>query len=374
MSAYSPLTLEALFALDLPEVEYAVDGLIPLGALTLVSAREKAGKGLLAIDLCASVAFEEPFLDRAVRYGPAIYCAAEENVRDVRARIATRVGSRRGGPLLVLPLDGSTADRLDLSDAGGVQRLHDMIRELRPVVVVLDVLRELHTGSEDVSDDMAPILRPLRQIAHSCDVAIVLTHHMSKAGSSRGSTAIRAACDVAIEMATDELGCGDGLTATLRVAGRYGPSQQFPIRLGEGLRWAPAVPSVTAGEATLGDRIVAFVAECGEAGATTAEIATGIQSPHPGGSVALKTVQNAVSGLLGSASPPIVAVGRGVKGDARRLRLPQPRLFLPEGDSLGAREERNNPAASPGIVPDHSGNNGNDPWEWSDGEWEGGEL
>ncbi|MGI8475505.1 MAG: AAA family ATPase [Thermomicrobiales bacterium] len=374
MSAYSPLTLEALYALDLPEVEYAVDGLIPLGALTLVSAREKAGKGLLAIDLCASVAFEEPFLDRAVMYGPAIYCAAEENVRDVRARITTRVPSRRGGPLLVLPLDGSTADRLDLADAGGVQRLHDMIRELRPVVVVLDVLRELHTGREDVSDDMAPILRPLRQIAHSCNVALVLTHHMSKGGTSRGSTAIRPACDVAIEMATDELGSGDGLTATLRVMGRYGPRQQFSIRLGEGLRWAPAVPSVTAGEATLGDRIVAFVAECGEAGATSAEITKGLQSPHPGGSVALKTVQNAVSGLLGVANPPIVSVGRGVKGDARRYRLPQPGLFLPEGDSLGGREGRNPLASDAGIIPESSGNDGNGAGEWSDGEWEGGAL
>src|SRR5690348_4300651 len=92
---FTPLALHELFALDLPEVEWAVDGILPLGSAGLLSAREKAGKGLLTIDLCASIAHGEPFLDRAVREGPTIYCAAEEHLRDVRERIATRVGDRR---------------------------------------------------------------------------------------------------------------------------------------------------------------------------------------------------------------------------------------------------------------------------------------
>jgi RecA-family ATPase len=97
-AAFQPLSLTQLFDLELPEVEWAVDELLPLGTATLLSAREKAGKGLLALDLCAAVAGGEPFLDRAVREGPTIYCAAEEHLRDVRQRIATRLGDRHDIP------------------------------------------------------------------------------------------------------------------------------------------------------------------------------------------------------------------------------------------------------------------------------------
>ena len=115
-SGFRPVSLRDLWALELPALEYVVADLLPLGHAGLLSAREKAGKGLLAIDLCASVALGEPFLDRATRQGPAIYAAAEEHVRDVRDRIGTRLGDDRDAPLYVLPLDGSTEDRLYLSD------------------------------------------------------------------------------------------------------------------------------------------------------------------------------------------------------------------------------------------------------------------
>ena len=107
LPGFKPLSLDELFALDLPPLEYVVDGMLPLGHACLLTAREKAGKGLLAIDLCASVALGEPFLGRATMQGPAIYCAVEEHIRDMRDRIAARVGNHRDAPLSVLPLDGS---------------------------------------------------------------------------------------------------------------------------------------------------------------------------------------------------------------------------------------------------------------------------
>ena len=77
-----------------------MEDILPTGAFCLLDGREKSGKGLLSLDLCASVALGEPFLDRAVKEGPAIYCAAEENIRDVRARVAERLGARRDAPFL----------------------------------------------------------------------------------------------------------------------------------------------------------------------------------------------------------------------------------------------------------------------------------
>src|SRR5215213_771960 len=144
LQPFEPLSLEALFAFELPDREDAVDGLLPLGAACLLSGREKSGKGLITLDLCAAVALAEPFLDRAVREGPAIYCAAEEDTRDVRARVDARIGDRRDAPFFILPLDGSTDDRLRLDDPFSMQKLWNMIETIQPVVVVLDTLRELH--------------------------------------------------------------------------------------------------------------------------------------------------------------------------------------------------------------------------------------
>lgn len=341
--AFRPLPLDALFALALPTPEYAVGGILPLGALALLTGREKSGKGLLSIDLCASVALGEPFLGRAVREGPAIYCAAEENVRDVRERIAGRVGSERKAPFYVLPLDGSTGDRLRLNDAEGMNRLIAMIERLRPVVLVLDVLRELHDLAEDSSDEMGPLLRPLREIAHTTDTAIVLTHHQNKGGAFRGSTAIRAACDMEIAFSRPD---GDDPTpkGTLRIEGRHGPRQLLHVEMLDGLRWietsAPNLP------AEIGLRAAILGAAAAHPGGLTAqEIADAIGRN-------LKSIQNELARMKHETPPPVVASGTGHRGAPRRYACggmvpPDP---TPLQEPLGGNQFP--------IVPDPSGSNG----------------
>ena len=362
--AFAPLSLTELFALELPEPEWVVDGILPLGSATLLSAREKAGKGLLTIDLCASVALDEPFLDRAVRGGPAVYCAAEENVRDVRDRIAARLGDRRDAPLYVLPLDGSTGDRLKLDDPEALQRLWGMVEAIAPVVVVLDTLRELHDGQEDSSDEMAPLLRPVRQLAHQANTAVVVNHHQNRGGTFRGSTAIRAAFDQewAFGRADEADAGGEGVRGTLRVEGRHGPRQTLHVRLGDGLRWGPTTALTSLGEPGIRDRIVAHLAAA-DGWRTAAEIASAL-------GVATKTVQNALSPMLREPACPVARGGSGKKGDALVYRSLAPELWTregvqtgsrivpPAGDPLGGGDGGNNRGRTGRIDPDPSGSNG----------------
>ncbi|MDP9365128.1 MAG: helicase RepA family protein [Chloroflexota bacterium] len=302
---FRPLSLDELFALELPEVEWAVDGLLPLGAAGLLSAREKAGKGLLAIDLCASVALGEPFLDRAVREGSTVYAAAEEHVRDVRARVAARVGDRRDAPLYVLPLDGSTGDRLKLDDPAAMQRLWDMVGRLEPVVVVLDTLREFHDRKEDSSDEMGPLLRPVRQLAHQTNTTVVVNHHQNKLGGFRGSTAIRAAFDLEWAFARAEEAEGDEgpPRGALRVEGRHGPRKTLQIRLGEGMRWEPATALAAPPEPTIRERILVHLRAV-DGWRTALEIAAGL-------GVADKTAQNALAKAVREVPRPLAVEGEG---------------------------------------------------------------
>ncbi len=364
-TAFQPLSLDALFALEIAEPEWTVDGLLPEGSATLLSAREKAGKGLLTIDLCASVALGEPFLDRAVREGPAIYCAAEENVRDVRQRIATRLGGRRDAPFYVLPLDGSTDDRLKLDDVEAMQRLWGMVETIRPAVVVLDTLRELHDGKEDSSDEMGPLLRPVRQLAHHTNTAVVVNHHQNKGGGSRGSTAILASFDQGWWFGRDDADEADDVPprGTLRVEGRAGPRRTLHVRLGEGLRWEPATPVIAIGEAGIRDRILGHLAAVNE-GRTAHQIAAELRS-------ALKTVQNELSRMRKESPCPVAYAGAGTKNDPRVYRSRSPAFWAQDHrswhaemvpsyeDPLGGADGGNHSGIDAGMGFDRSGTNRN---------------
>jgi hypothetical protein len=321
-AAFQPLSLPQLFDLELPEVEWAIDELLPLGAAALLSAREKAGKGLLALDLCAAVAGGEPFLDRAVREGPTIYCAAEEHLRDVRQRIAARLGDRHDIPLYVLPLDGSHDDRLKLDDTDSMQKLWNMVVALEPVVVVLDTLRELHDRQEDSSDEMGPLLRPVRQLAHQTNTTVIVNHHHNKGGGFRGSTAILAAFDLEWAFTRDDPEGEGSPRGTLRVEGRHGPRQVLPITLGPGLRWAPTTPALVVGETGMRERILTHLATV-QTWQTATEIATGMGVP-------VKTVQNVLATMGREEPRPLAVEGTGTKNAPRRFhalapRLPEPR-------------------------------------------------
>lgn len=357
--AFAPLSLDDLFALDLPEPAWLVDGLLPLGAAGLLSAREKAGKGLLTIDLCAAVALEEPFLGRAVKAGPAVYCAAEEHLRDIRARIAARLGGRRDAPFFVLPLDGSTPDRLDLDDPVAMQKLWGMVERVTPALVVLDTLRELHGRQEDKSDEMGPVLRPLRQLAHQTETALLVNHHQNKLGGFRGSTAIRAAFDLewAFQRTDDPDGPGPA-AGTLRVEGRHGPRQVARIKLGDGLRWEPDGQGPALREPAVRERLLARLVAT-NAWLTAREVAEGL-------GVALKTAQNELAQMMKEEPRPFAVAGTGRKDDPRRYRALTPTL-----DGLGPSQDDREivPPEIPSIGEPFGGNHfggagaaGNDRW------------
>jgi archaellum biogenesis ATPase FlaH len=247
-SAFKPLSIQELLTLDIPEPTWLVEGLMPQGSLILLAAREKSGKGLLTIDLVASIAEGTEFLGRPCSQGKAIYCATEETLSEVKARVLTRTGETEDRPpVMILSLDGSLGDTLDITNPDSVARLRAMIEEHAPMLVVIDVLREIHDRKEDSSDDMAPIMTVLRDLAHRTGATIVLNHHMSKGGQSRGSTAIGGGADVTMELHSDDLDGDTSLGGILNVKGRSVPRQRLRIRYGGDGRWtasgeAPPTP------------------------------------------------------------------------------------------------------------------------------------
>jgi hypothetical protein len=317
---YRPLTLRELYSFEIPRREWVVDEILPRGSLTLLAAREKAGKSLLAVDLCCSVAAGEPFLDRAVTPGPTLLVPAEDHIREIQDRVQTRLGGRDDPPVLVLPVNGFTEDHIRLEDPASMQGLYDLLATEEVATMVLDPMRELHHQREDSADDMGPLLAPLRQMAHQTNTAIVLNHHMSRSGHSRGSTAIKAAADQewAFQRTTTEDGSlEETVRGTIRVEGRFGPPLSVHVELIETLRWqvVDAQPRQREGASARG-RVLSLLRTTGE------WLEAQILADRLGEPV--KTIQNVISVLLGEESPLIVHRGSGRRNDPRQYHAPDP--------------------------------------------------
>ena len=218
------LSLEELMMLDIPEPAFVVDGMFAAGAATLLSARAKAGKGLFMLDCARCITQGKPFLGRSVRQGPVIYFALEEPMSLVRDRIRKMLQGAHDLPLFVAPLDGSyEGQTFSLEDAINIGELRDHVAATRPVMVIIDVLREAHESDENDSGDMARVLKPVRQLAHEFNTCIVVTHHMNRDGKYRGSTAIPGAFDDQIDFRREDGDDEDGIRGLITGEGRHIP-------------------------------------------------------------------------------------------------------------------------------------------------------
>ena len=288
-------SLADLETLEFPPLAFVVDQLIPTGGLVLLVGRPKAGKSLLGLDLAVSVACGETFLGRATTAGPVVLVPGEDALSLVRSRLWARLGPERAAPLHVIPADGSLDQSVRLDDAASFARLAAKVAELEPALLILDPLREFHTRKENDADEMAALLRPLRQLAHETGTAILLVHHRNKhatdaSRATRGSSAIPGSVDVIITLdcPDDEAG-GEaaGKVLTLSAEGRYGPRQHLGAQLGAGLRWELAGARV--GDESLAPRIARHLEVTGAVLAAE-ELAEALQA-------AKGSVQNALTGL-----------------------------------------------------------------------------
>lgn len=303
---YEPLSPGQLNALDIPPIEYVVDDVLPQGACAELVAREKTGKSLMLIDMLVSIAAGEPFLDRAVSQGPTALVAMEDSLREARTRLNNRLNGLVDIPVFLLPCDGSIPDlAFSLEHPESLDNLATMIAEYGLVAVGIDPLRETHHVAENDSDSMAPLLRPLRQIAHETNCAIVMTHHANKAGGSRGSTAIDAAFDQILKWNLTDPDA-ETLSGILHIKGRYGPRTAIRASFAEHGRWALDTSVILPTNTRA--RITAFLEDASGWHSAKA-IVVGLADS----AVTLKTVQNLVTDLVRAGD--VIRQGTGKPGD-----------------------------------------------------------
>jgi len=209
-----PLFIDAhdLFTREYPATPWLVTGLITRGGVAQFGAEPKSGKTWFALESSIGIATgsrvcNEFFATRGV----VAYFFAEDLDRQVRNRVRALLASRGLGPeairgrLHVCPR-GTTLDVTRDEDLAWVVA---SCRKLGPIdMLVLDPLRDIHSGKENESDDMSDVMRRMKTLGTILGCTVAFAHHAGKPGKdqndrrpgqrARGSGAIHGSTDSGI--------------------------------------------------------------------------------------------------------------------------------------------------------------------------------
>lgn len=182
--------LTTLLDTELPEIRWAVPGMVPEG-LTLLAGPPKLGKSWFVLDLAIRVAAGREFLGTDVAEGDVLYLALEDNARRLKGRAT-------------LLLAGEPApDRLELWTQAGklnsslIPQLADWLdRQEDPRLVVIDTLGRVQGQTLESTDggyaDAVEALTGLQDLAAARGVAVVVITHTKKGGWSQGADPLEA--------------------------------------------------------------------------------------------------------------------------------------------------------------------------------------
>ena len=157
------------------------------GGVSGVFAKPKVGKSTFCRNLCLAIARGSDFLGLKTKKGECVYLALEEREDDVRNDFRS------------MEADGSEAIYVHATSApaDGIDALCDLVRQRRPVLVVIDPLFRLaRIRYEEAYAETYAALGPLIDVAREVGTHVLLSHHAGKGmksdavDSPLGSTAI----------------------------------------------------------------------------------------------------------------------------------------------------------------------------------------
>ncbi|MBZ6175936.1 AAA family ATPase [Streptomyces olivaceus] len=223
-------TADQLMAADFPEPKWAVPGLLAEG-VNLLAGPPKVGKSWLSLGLALSVASGGHAFDSLpVDGGPVLYLALEDTPR----RLQTRMGKMLGGQQA--PAGLTLVTECPPFPQGGSDAIANWLeRNPDARMVVIDVFAKMRgPAPQGVSAYDADYVAVgyAKRIADHYGIAVVLVHHVRKAGSDdfltevSGTNGIAGAADATLVLKRAR-GQADGI---LHVTGRDVDEAEYALQ------------------------------------------------------------------------------------------------------------------------------------------------
>ncbi|WP_237322203.1 AAA family ATPase [Streptomyces sp. JJ36] len=223
-------TAAELMATDFPEPRWAVPGVLSEG-VNLLCGPPKVGKSWMSLGLALSVAAGSRALDSVpVEGGPVLYLALEDTPRRLQHRMGKILGGQSAPPALTL------ATQCPPLPQGGNEAIAQWIeRNPGARMVVIDVFAKMRgpsaPGASAYDADYAAVGHAKR-IADHYGIAVVLVHHVRKAGSDdflsevSGTNGLAGAADATLVLKRSR-GKADGV---LHVTGRDVDEAEYALQ------------------------------------------------------------------------------------------------------------------------------------------------
>ena len=164
-----------------------MENLLVSGTVSCLVAKPKVGKSTFARNLCLAISRGEDFLALKTKRGECIYLALEEREEDAKNDFRA-MGADGSEPLYI---------HAAAAPAEGIIAVCDLVRQRRPVLVVIDPLfRITRIRDEKAYAETYAALGPLIDVAREVATHVLVTHHAGKStkadaiDSPLGSTAI----------------------------------------------------------------------------------------------------------------------------------------------------------------------------------------
>lgn len=203
------LPLGIVFAHDLPEdytpPDELIEGVLTVGAGSVIYGDSNSGKTFLVIDMACSIARGIPWMGRQVEQGLVVYVAAESPA-SVKSRLqAYQLHHGVKVPnfaIVQAPVNlhsGDTDTEMLINAVKQVERIAGQ----RASLVIGDTLARMTAGAnENSGEDMGMVVGRFDRIRAETGAHFLLIHHSGKdaAKGARGHSSLRAAVDTEIEV------------------------------------------------------------------------------------------------------------------------------------------------------------------------------
>lgn len=191
---------QAIRALDPMEpIEWIVENLIASGTVNLLVGEPGVKKTWSMLDLALSISCGDVWIGHKTKRSCVLYIDEESNEQFLRSRtkkVLKGHGIDYPTPFWLIPLP-----QLNLRIPESCILLKEQIVEKEAKVVIIDAFADIIPGADENSvKDIQPVFSNLRKIADETKVAFIIIHHTNKSGNYRGSSAIKGAVDLLINI------------------------------------------------------------------------------------------------------------------------------------------------------------------------------
>ncbi len=222
--------------LDGRDQDHLVEVFVPSRGATLIYAVPKLLKTWIALDLAVAAACGRNFLGRYSVPKPVrvLLVQIEDRAVELKKRLENIIASDGSMPELGM-LQIIPRRSLNLMDKECRKELHRVLAQVRPDIVILDVLRRFFRGDVNMPKDSADFLETLDKFRDECGCAIVLVHHARKDSKGAmqihalGSTNLAAWPDVLVKVANKQIQ-GGLISVELEIESKSG-SVPDPVRV-----------------------------------------------------------------------------------------------------------------------------------------------